>query len=363
MDRLNDKWLRIFGIALLLAISISVNDYYEQPFSPRMALKAVVTLISIIVFWQVMRACIFYFRRQSRHKSHTVKRLAFTFVSGSIATTLVIWLFSTLQQWVTSGSPAIYRIGDEIASITISNRKIALSMYEFDFVQAVATFIFFQTIYEIIFFIHDSSVREKRLIQSEREKLRVANLQSQLNALKQQVNPHFLFNSLNVLDSLIEDDPRQARVFLEELSTVYRYLLRSNEHHLTELNKELDFIQSYYHLLKTRLGDGLRLNVKIDEQYQHHKIPPLTLQLLIENAFKHNIVLPDQPLIIDIITNKDGYLLVSNNVQRKNVRVSSNGVGLSNILNKYEILNQPAPMIQDDDGQFTVTLPLIEAAR
>lgn len=362
MERLNDKWLRIIGISLLLVISISVNDYYEQPFHPRMALKAAVTLVSITAVWEVMRACIFYFRRRLPRKNQAVRRLLLTFLAGSIASTLVIWLSSALHYLGTDGSLALNRINHETASITINNKKIALNVYGFDFVLAVTNFIFFQAIYEIVFFIHDSSVREKQLLQSEqeREKLRAASLQSQLDALKQQVNPHFLFNSLNVLDSLIEDDPRQARVFLEELSTVYRYLLRSNEHHLTDLAKELDFIQSYYHLLKTRLGDGLQLNVEIDEQYQYHKLPPLTLQLLVENAFKHNIVLPDQPLVIDITTDKEGYLQVRNNVQRKNVRVASNGVGLSNILNKYQILNQPAPTIKDDGRQFVVMLPLIK---
>lgn len=248
-------------------------------------------------------------------------------------------------------------------------RALARSIYGFDLVQAIVNFVFFQAMYEIVFFIHDSSVREKRLRQAEqeREMLRAANLQSQLDALKQQVNPHFLFNSLNVLDSLIEDNPAQARVFLEELSTVYRYLLRSNrsdgpEQHLTDLASELDFIDSYYHLLKTRLGDGLQLKVDIDDHYQHYKLPPLTLQLLVENAFKHNIVLPDQPLVIAIRTDQAGNLLVQNNVQRKSVRVASNGVGLNNILTKYRILNQPTPTIREENGRFEVTLPLIDAS-
>lgn len=185
--------------------------------------------------------------------------------------------------------------------------------------------------------------------------------QSELNALKQQVNPHFLFNSLNILDSLIDDDPRQARVFLDELSTVYRYLLRSNEQNLTDLAAELRFIQSYYHLLKTRHGSGLHLIVAIDDQFGHYQLPPLTLQLLVENAVKHNVILPDQPLTIEIRTDEQARLSVRNTLQKKPTRLLSNGVGLGNILAKYQMLGQAAPTIEETQGQFIVTLPLIKS--
>ncbi|MFC5411445.1 sensor histidine kinase [Larkinella bovis] len=198
-----------------------------------------------------------------------------------------------------------------------------------------------------------------RQSEKEKEQLQIANLQSQLEALKQQVNPHFLFNSLNSLGALIEENPKQAGQFLEELSSVYRYLLRSNEQDLIPLTTELDFIRSYFHLLKTRHGDGLELQLRVDDQYHTHQLPPLTLQLLVENAVKHNIVLPDQPLIIEIITTSDGQVQVTNNLQRKASRVLSNGVGISNILRKYQMLSQPSPTVREVDGHFLVTLPLI----
>ncbi|GAB4025077.1 sensor histidine kinase [Spirosoma gilvum] len=181
----------------------------------------------------------------------------------------------------------------------------------------------------------------------------------QIQALQGQVNPHFLFNSLNVLDSLIEEDPERARIFLEEMSTVYRYLLRANEQPLTDLGAELTFIQSYYHLLRTRHGRGIELVMNVPESYQTYQLPPLTLQLLVENAVKHNVALPDQPLFVDISIDSDSRLLVRNNIQRKTSRVLSNGVGLSNILTKYQMLGQPTPVIQEVDGQFLAILPLI----
>lgn len=193
----------------------------------------------------------------------------------------------------------------------------------------------------------------------ESEQLKKAQLHSELEALKQQVNPHFLFNSLNILDALIDDEPKQAHAFLDELSSVYRYLLRSNEQNLTPLSAELDFINSYYHLLQTRHGQGLQLVTRIDPQYVNYHLPPLTLQLLVENAVKHNVILPNQPLTIAIETDEQARLMVRNNLQRKSSRVVSNGVGLVNILTKYRILSQTLPQVQDDGQSFVVTLPLI----
>lgn len=197
--------------------------------------------------------------------------------------------------------------------------------------------------------------------QSRREvdTLSKAQLQAQLDALRQQVNPHFLFNSLNSLISLIDENPKQAGAYAEELSSVYRYLLRSNETTLVSLANELEFIHSYYHLLKTRHGDAIRLVTDIVPDAEQRQLPPLTLQLLVENAVKHNVVLPDQPLTIVLTTDAHLRLTVSNNLQRKPSRALSNGVGLSNILTKYQMLGQAAPIIEEDGQEFRVTLPLI----
>lgn len=208
------------------------------------------------------------------------------------------------------------------------------------------------------------SERDQRQRESLEAELAVGRLQQekmavQLRALQSQVNPHFLFNSLNTLSSLIEESPRQAGQFVDELSSVYRYLLRANDMPLTTLGAELDFIRSYYHLLQTRHGAGIDLRIEVEDRYLATQLPPLTLQLLVENAVKHNVVLPDQPLTIHLSTDGAHRLLVSNNIQRKPARALSNGVGLSNILTKYGMLNQPAPAIEDDGREFRVTLPLV----
>lgn len=191
--------------------------------------------------------------------------------------------------------------------------------------------------------------------------LKRLHLQQQMEVLKQQINPHFLFNSLNSLIALIGENPQQAETFAEELSSVYRYVLRTNEQDLTHLATELDFIHSYAHLLRTRHGSGFQLITHIDPRFNQYQLPSLTLQLLVENAVKHNIVLSDQPLIVEIHTDDLANLHVRNNIQPKMLGVVSNGVGLSNIMAKYNMLEQPTPQVRQEAGQFTVALPLIPA--
>jgi sensor histidine kinase YesM len=195
----------------------------------------------------------------------------------------------------------------------------------------------------------------------EAEQLKKENLQSQLEGLKGQVNPHFLFNSLNSLSSLISEDPEKAETFLDEMSKVYRYLLRTNEDGLTTLEAEMQFIHSYFHMLKTRYTDGLELETQINDQYLEYQLPPLTLQMLVENAVKHNMILKNSPLKILIMTTNSGKLVVSNNLQRKDRKVTSNKVGLSNIVNKYRLMKQDEIAVRDDGKEFAVVVPLIHS--
>ena len=190
------------------------------------------------------------------------------------------------------------------------------------------------------------------------------HMQQQMDALKQQVNPHFLFNSLNSLLALIRKSPEQAETFTEELSSVYRYVLRANrgegpDQNLTDLASELDFVHSYAHLLQTRYGNGFELSIQVDQRYGRYQLPPLTLQLLIENAVKHNIVMTSKPLRVEIQTDELANLHVRNNLQQKKQGVISNGVGLANIMAKYEMLGQARPSVREESGQFVVALPLI----
>ena len=195
----------------------------------------------------------------------------------------------------------------------------------------------------------------------ETEQLKKENLKSQLQSLKNQINPHFLFNSINSLSSLIGDDPEKAEEFLDEMSKVYRYLLRNNDDNLIPLSMELQFINSYYHLLKTRYGEAINLDIKVSDECSQRLLPPLTLQILMENAVKHNIILKEEPLQIEIICTNNEELTIKNNLQRKSMKVQSNNVGLQNIAAKYQLLNQPDIYINETATEFIVTVPLIES--
>lgn len=212
----------------------------------------------------------------------------------------------------------------------------------------------FETLFEADYMLekYKESVQEKETFQQ----LSVAQ---EFDALKSQVNPHFLFNCFNTLSSLISEDKQKAEIFLNELSKVYRYLLRSNEDGLSTVENELKFIRSYFKLLKTRHGDAVQLNMQIDKRYEPYLLPSLSLQLLVENVVKHNVLSKDNPQVIDIFTTAGNKLVVNNNIRCRSVKAPSNKVGLENIKAKYDLLMQPGFQVIQDEKNFTVVLPLI----
>ena len=212
----------------------------------------------------------------------------------------------------------------------------------------------FQTLYE-----GEYLLRKYKESKEENDTLQQLSLAHEYDTLKSQVNPHFLFNCFNTLSSLITEDKQKAEVFLNELSKVYRYLLRSNEDGISTLENEIKFINSYYRLLRTRHGEAVQLNLQIDKRYERYLLPSLSLQLLVENVVKHNALSKNKPLLIDIFTTAGNKLIVNNNLQRRAVKAPSNKVGLNNIKAKYELLNQPGFQFIEDDKNFTVVLPLI----
>jgi two-component system, LytTR family, sensor kinase len=212
----------------------------------------------------------------------------------------------------------------------------------------------FVTLYEV-----DYVVERLKETVLEKESLKQQALQQEFDSLKNQVNPHFLFNCFNTLSSLISENKERAEAFLNELSKVYRYLLRNNEDGLSTVENEMKFIQSYYGLLQTRHGDALQMTIDIDKRYYPYLLPSLTLQLLVENVVKHNQLAKAQPLVIEIFTTAGNQLVVNNNLQRRTVKVPSNRVGLENIKAKYELLKQKGFQVMEDGKNFTVVLPLI----
>ncbi len=177
-------------------------------------------------------------------------------------------------------------------------------------------------------------------------------------SLKQQLNPHFLFNSLASLDSLIFVDQKLASKFLEGLSQTYRYILKNRDNELVDLGDEIRFAREYIGLQKARFQEGLVVNIAVEEQYYPFKIAPVTLQNLIENAIKHNIIADDDPLIIDIFVSADR-LVVRNNLKRKKFVETSNRQGLQSMESLYQYLSSRKIEIIEEAGNFTVTIPLM----
>ena len=176
--------------------------------------------------------------------------------------------------------------------------------------------------------------------------------------LKQQLNPHFLFNSLTSLSGLIEADQEMAGDFLNQMSGIYRYILKHADTDKVSLREELEFVQQYIHLQQTRFDSGLIVNTNIPEEFIHYKIAPVTLQNLIENAIKHNIIDMASPLVIDIYVDHE-YLVVANNLQKKKVVETSNKKGLDQFCSLYKFLTDRPVLIDESGDRFSVSIPLI----
>ncbi len=192
------------------------------------------------------------------------------------------------------------------------------------------------------------------------EKYKKESVEAQLENLKSQVNPHFLFNNLSVLSSLVYKDQDKAVDFINQFSKVYRYILDNKSKELIELETELKFIESYCYLLKIRFGEGLQFKINISSEKQQHLLPPMALQLLIENTIKHNETSLDMPLHVDIYT-KDDYLIVSNNLQVRTLNEESSRTGLKNIMSRYRHYTKMEVHIHTSEKIFEVKLPLLKS--
>lgn len=338
MNRLNDKWYRIIGIPLV-ALVANIIFYYDmnEKHGFSFLLDFSYTLGICFLLWEANRQVILYTRHRFASYHQSSKRILWTATGCVAITALIMTLIS-----------AFYDITDWWGY------EYKLKNYLYNNFAALTYCIIIGGIYEGIYYF-----RKWRMVEVEAALLKQEALQSQLDSLKQQVSPHFLFNSLNTLSSLMRKDVDRAELFLDELSKVYRYLLRNNEDVLTGLDTELRFINSYFHLLTTRYGDALCLRLTIDDAARSLVLPSLTLQLLIENAVKHNIIEKERPLLIEIeAANK--MLTVTNNLQRKTLKLPSNNIGLSNIATKYKLLGAPEIVVAENESSFTVQVPLLK---
>jgi LytS/YehU family sensor histidine kinase len=200
--------------------------------------------------------------------------------------------------------------------------------------------------------------KQMYLLKSKAQLLKKEKVMVMYESLKQQLNPHFLFNSLSSLSGLIETNQQMAAVFLDQMSDIYRYILKNSENETVTLGEEIEFVQLYINLQQTRFKKGLLVNQDVPDEYLHFRIAPVTLQNLIENAIKHNIIDAGSPLVIDIYIDND-YLVVRNNLQRKGVVETSNKKGLAQFISLYTYLIDKPVRIEEDNYHFTIRIPLI----
>ena len=208
-----------------------------------------------------------------------------------------------------------------------------------------------------LFFSGRAFLQNWRQSEIQAAELREAQISAQYEALQNQINPHFLFNSLNVLSSLVYKNPDIAANFIKQLSTVYRYVLDARNHEVVTLEQETQALDAYVFLLKIRFREGLEVQNKLEE-VKHWHIAPLTLQMLVENAVKHNSVQRDAPLQIRLYAEGE-WIIIENNLQKKANRQESMGIGLSNIRKRYQYLSKQVVQIEETDNQFRVRIPAL----
>ena len=197
---------------------------------------------------------------------------------------------------------------------------------------------------------------DKQESRIENEHLKQESLQNELMALKNQIDPHFLFNSLNSLTSLIRDN-EEATKFVKKLSHMYRYILQSGESDLISVKEELKFLESYTYLIRTRYRDRFSIDIKIENEFLVERIPPLALQLLVENAVKHNEISEANPLSVNIFS-KQGSIYVENAIRPRSTLAEGTKNGLLNLKKRYSLLRKQELTVRTENGIFSVELPL-----
>jgi putative flippase GtrA/uncharacterized membrane-anchored protein YhcB (DUF1043 family) len=200
---------------------------------------------------------------------------------------------------------------------------------------------------------------QKQTISLENETLKREALQSQFESLKNQLSPHFLFNSLTALKILIKEAPDTAQNYVNSLSRALRYTLKSNEKQLVTLKDEMEFMESYLFLIRMRFGENLSISTSINEDLLSHNIPPLTIQTLVENAIKHNEISKKNPLGINILTTDNESLIIVNDIHEKITGEEGTGIGLTNLSKQYQLLINKEIIIRKEDNKFSVEVPLI----
>lgn len=217
--------------------------------------------------------------------------------------------------------------------------------------------LFITHVYETVFLVLEAESEKLK-----KEQLERARAEAELEALKNQIDPHFIFNSLNALSHLIEKDPVKAKRFNDNMADVYRYILQNKARELVLLHEEMEFLNDFFSLLKIRFEEAMQLQINIDRAvYDHYLIPPISLQILVENAIKHNEFSDAVPLVITIDMQNDE-LIIHNQVRKKILRKASSRIGLQNLGERYKLTTSKEISVKESSHDFTVSLPVLKIA-
>lgn len=330
--------LGIFGYSLFFVMSPleDIADYYAISGWNLIFIDLPTVMVAAVLIFELGRIANNWLNKQMPWNNRPIRRMVVQFLVQAVISSLVVtgcFCFWDWQESAANQTPDyIFMMGLVIGSL--------LSLI-------------LTAIYVALYFID-----QWKTTLLEAERLKRESVEARFEALKSQLDPHFLFNNLNTLMYLVEDHP-QAASFVENLSLVYRYVLQNRERTLVPLSEELRLAKAYLFLLKQRFGEAIQVRMTISDAEQAGQLPPMTLQLLIENAVKHNIVSEKNPLTITIGCPQSGQLTVSNTLQRKIHTTETTGIGLRNIRHRYELLGDAQLEIRKTNGLFLVTLPLL----
>lgn len=290
-------------------------------------------------------------------------------VIGAIGTYLYLFAlfalnFKILESKIKGHRKTIIAIIATVASAILFNIIMSLFMqavvpvdnlpYSVRTGTLIKDFVFAAIVFFLSLIIYLSSQKQHMIL--EYEAMKAENARSRFEALKNQLDPHFLFNTFNTLDSLIQDEPEKARNYLQQLSSIFRYVIPNKE--LTTLEDELKFSSNYTDLMQLRYENSLLVEFNVDERYLCYEIVPLSVQILIENAIKHNVISSESPFLIRITVGPNPTVTVSNEIRPKKTFNTGSGIGLSNLTERFRLKIQKEIVISDTDGVFTVILPL-----
>lgn len=320
-------WLSSFFLGVLT----SVPKIAEHHFNPYEALvDSIVTFLFAVFIWYYNIITLPAYTSRDVANGFSITRL----IKGLFFGIVVMFILACIQQFLLS------RLNFGPVMLMFEVRGILVN---------IMFYMFLNMAYQSY---------QNQQVGIELERTKSDNLGAQYELLKQQVNPHFLFNSLNTLKYMVESDDTHTVDFILKLSDFYRFTLESRKQDLIKLAEELEILNAYVFLLKARFEDGIDLFINISPDHYQSLIPPFTLQLLVENAIKHNVVSLDYPLRISLYSNKD-FLVVENRLQLKRTPEASMGMGLENINQRYIHLLNKKIEIQASETLFTIKLPII----